>query len=157
MNQSDHEKYMQIALSAAQVAAEAGEVPVGAIVVKDGVVIAEGKNQKESTFCPTHHAEILAIESASKHLRSWRLSDCDLYVTLEPCLMCAGAILQSRIRTVIFGTPDPKGGAVISLYKALEDPRQNHRCEVVPNILPKPCSEILTQFFQARRKSKYPS
>ena len=149
-----HEKFMKMALAEAQVAAEAGEVPVGAVVVKDGKVLSVTGNAKESTFCPTHHAEILAIEAASKALGAWRLSDCDLYVTLEPCLMCSGAILQARIKRVIYGARDPKGGAVDSLFTTLNDSRLNHQCEVIAGVLEKPCSEILSQFFKKRRSQK---
>lgn len=143
---------MQIALEEARKARDLGEVPVGAIIVKDGKVLAQTHNLKETESSALEHAEIRAISMASKALGAWRLVDCDLYVTLEPCVMCAGAIVQSRLRRVVFGTTDPKGGGVNSLYQILGDARLNHQSEVLSGVLEEPCSRILTEFFKERRK-----
>ncbi len=145
---------MEIALSEARKAAELGEVPVGAVVVKGGEIIAQAGNFRESYQDPLAHAEILAIQRASQFLQSWRLLDCTLYVTLEPCIMCAGAIVQSRIPNLVFGANDPKGGGVRSLYQICEDERLNHRVEVVEGILQNDCSRVLSEFFQERRLEK---
>lgn len=143
--------WMKRALALAEKAATAGEVPVGAVIVKDGKPLAQARNQRESMNSPLGHAEILAIHRASQKLKSWRLAGCTLYVTLEPCVMCAGAIVQSRIDRVVFGATDPKGGAVKSLYEILQDQRLNHRSQVTDNILSQPCGEVLSQFFKKRR------
>ena len=145
-------EFMQAALDLAKAAEREGEVPVGAVIVKDGKVVGQGQNRKESLNLATRHAEIEAIEDASKNLDAWRLEDCDLYVTLEPCLMCAGAIVASRIKKVYYGTDDPKGGAVKSLYQALNDSRLNHKCEVEAGLLKDECSQILKDFFKAKRE-----
>ncbi|RIK72326.1 MAG: tRNA-specific adenosine deaminase, partial [Planctomycetota bacterium] len=129
---------MTLALSAAQAAAEADEAPVGAVVVHQGRVIAQARNQREALRDPTAHAEMIAITQAAAALDRWRLDGCTLYVTLEPCPMCAGAIVQARIPRVVFGALDPKAGAVTSLYRLLEDQRLNHRCEVVAGVLAEP-------------------
>ncbi|MDR3110645.1 MAG: tRNA adenosine(34) deaminase TadA [Planctomycetaceae bacterium] len=142
---------MRLALDEAGIAAGNGEVPVGALITHDGVVIATGSNNREHDNDPTAHAEVVAIRRAAKQLRSWRLDNCALYVTLEPCPMCAGAILQARIPTVVYGTTDPKAGAVHTLYRLLNDSRLNHRCEVIGGVLADECGEILSEFFQARR------
>ena len=125
---------MKMALQEAQWALEEDEVPVGAVIVHQDRVIARAHNQREQLHDPTAHAEMIAITQAAESLRSWRLDGCALYVTLEPCPMCAGAILQARIPTVIYGAADPKAGAVYTLYRLLDDPRLNHRCMVVPSI-----------------------
>ena len=147
-----HNFQMSEALKLAQEAELADEVPVGAVVVRGGQIIGRGRNRKEEALQATRHAEIEAIEEASQTLGAWRLTDCDLYVTLEPCPMCAGAILQSRIRTLYFGTSDSKGGAVVSLYQLLDDNRWNHSTKVVSGILQKECSQILTDFFKKKRE-----
>jgi len=147
-----HEAYMRIALQEAELALEENEVPVGAVIVHQDRVIGRAHNQRERLRDPTAHAEMLAITQAAESLRSWRLEACALYVTLEPCPMCAGAILQARIPTVVYGATDPKAGAVRSLYQLLEDPRLNHRCLIVPAVLAEPCAEILTRFFQKQRE-----
>lgn len=147
-----HELYMRRALNEARAAREANEVPVGAIIVKEGKVIASAHNQRETLHDPTAHAEMIAITQAAQALEDWRLEGCVLYVTLEPCIMCSGAILQSRIPTVVFGAHDPKAGGVTSMFKLLSDNRLNHRCEVVHSILAPECGEILSLFFQAQRK-----
>jgi tRNA(adenine34) deaminase len=144
---------MQMALQEAQWALEEDEVPVGAVIVHQDRVIARAHNQREQLHDPTAHAEMIAITQAAESLRSWRLDGCALYVTLEPCPMCAGAILQARIPTVIYGAADPKAGAVYTLYRLLDDPRLNHRCLVVPSVLAGPCGEILSRFFQQQRQA----
>ncbi|QHS23858.1 nucleoside deaminase [Virgibacillus sp. MSP4-1] len=150
----DHEKYMRMALNEAAKAEQADEVPIGAIIVKDEQVIARAGNLRETSQMAKGHAEFLAIEKANQVLNSWRLDDCTLYVTLEPCPMCAGAILQARIPTVVFGTYDPKAGSCGSLVNLVEDPRFNHRAEVIPEVLQEECSLILKQFFKGLRERK---
>lgn len=147
-----HDLFMRRALTEARAARDEEEVPVGAIIVRDGKVIASAHNQRETLHDPTAHAEMIAITQAAQALEDWRLEECTLYVTLEPCIMCSGAILQARIPTVIYGASDPKGGGVASLYKLLSDNRLNHRCEIVPGVLAAECGEILTLFFQAQRR-----
>ena len=146
-----HEHFMRMALHEAQAALEEDEVPVGAVIVHDGRVIASAHNQREQLRDPTAHAEMIAITQAAEGLQSWRLEGCTLYVTLEPCPMCAGAILQARIPVVVYGAADPKGGAVHTLYQLLSDPRLNHRVQTVPGVLLDPCGQILTRFFQRQR------
>lgn len=140
-----------MALDLAQQAAAAGEVPVGAIVVCRGDVIAAAHNQRETLRDPTAHAEMIAITQAAEALGAWRLEGCTLYVTLEPCPMCAGGIVQARLPRVVYGAADPKAGAVESLYTLLGDGRLNHRCEVQGGVLAEECGAVLTDFFRARR------
>jgi tRNA(adenine34) deaminase len=140
-----------MAYQEAQAALAEDEVPVGAVIVHQGQVIAAAHNQREQLRDPTAHAEMIAITQAAESLGSWRLDDCTLYVTLEPCPMCAGAIVQARIALVVYGAQDPKAGAVDTLYQLLRDPRLNHRCQSVSHVLAEPCSAILTQFFQRQR------
>jgi tRNA(adenine34) deaminase len=147
-----HAHYMQLALKEAELALGEGEVPVGAVIVHDDRVIASACNQREQLHDPTAHAEMIAITQAAEALRSWRLDGCTLYVTLEPCPMCAGAILQARIPTVVYGAADPKAGAVHTLYRLLDDPRLNHRSLVVSGVLAEPCGAILSRFFQKQRE-----
>jgi tRNA(adenine34) deaminase len=142
---------MRLAYQEAQQALEEDEVPVGAVIVHSERVIASAHNQREQLRDPTAHAEMIAITQAAEALGSWRLDECLLYVTLEPCPMCAGAILQARIPWLIYGTPDPKAGAVHTLYQLLADPRLNHRCQTVSGVLAGPCGEILSRFFQHKR------
>jgi tRNA(adenine34) deaminase len=146
-----HKTFMQLALQEAEAAFAENEVPVGAVIVCDGRVIAAAHNQREQLHDPTAHAEMIAITQAAESLGSWRLDGCTLYVTLEPCPMCAGAILQARIPTVVYGAPDPKAGAVQTLFKLLSDARLNHRCQNVPGVLSEQCGAILTRFFQQQR------
>ncbi len=146
-----HPHYMQMALTQAQIAQSQDEVPVGAVIIHQGRVIAAAHNQRELLRDPTAHAEMLAITQAAEALGDWRLVDCALYVTLEPCPMCAGAIVNARIPLVIFGASDPKAGAVASLFRMLDDSRLNHRCDVVAGVLAGHCSEILTDFFRRQR------
>jgi tRNA(adenine34) deaminase len=147
-----HEYFMQLALSEAEQAFREEEAPIGAVIVHEGRVIAAAHNQREQLHDPTAHAEMIAITQAAESLRSWRLEGCALYVTLEPCPMCAGAILQARIPLVVYGAADPKAGAVHSLFRLLDDARLNHRCEIVPQVLAEPCGQILTRFFQEQRR-----
>ena len=138
----------------AEKAGERGEIPVGAVLVCRQTIISRGFNQKEKLQNPTRHAEIIALEAASLKLKSWRLNECRLYVSLEPCLMCAGALIQARIQRLIYAAPDPKAGAVDSLYQTLKDPRLNHRIKTTSGILEKQSSELLKAFFQKRRAKK---
>ncbi len=147
-----HEHFMRMALAEAQQALAEDEVPVGAVIVCGERLVASAHNQREQLCDPTAHAEMIAITQAATALESWRLNDCTLYVTLEPCPMCAGAILQARIPVVVYGATDAKAGAVDSLFHLLGDERLNHRCQVVPGVLAKECGEMLTQFFQAQRQ-----
>ena len=147
----EHENFMRLALAQAEAAREENEVPVGAVIVHNGRVIAQAHNQREQLQDPAAHAEMIAITQAAEFLGTWRLENCTLYVTLEPCPMCAGAILQARIPTVVYGAADPKAGAVRSLYRLLEDERLNHTCKVIDGVLAEPCGAILTEFFKAQR------
>ena len=142
---------MRRALELAAEACAVGEVPIGALIVHDGKIVAEAANARETSKVATHHAEILAIERACLALDRWRLSDCDLYVTLEPCTMCAGAIVLARFRSVVFGAMDPKAGAVGSLSNVLADERLNHRPVVVSGILATESAQLLSSFFKTRR------
>lgn len=152
----DDERYMKIALEQALAAAAADEAPVGAVIVSDGRVLAAARNEREALRDPTAHAEMIAITQAASALQNWRLENCTLYVTLEPCPMCAGAIVLARIPRVVFGALDPKGGAVRSLYRLLEDARLNHRVEVVEGVLSEPCGLVLSEFFRGKRRQRRP-
>jgi tRNA(adenine34) deaminase len=142
---------MQEALREAEIAYSHQEVPIGAVVVYQNKIIARAHNRKEELQNPTAHAEILALQEAARYLGSWHLEDIDLYVTLEPCPMCAYAMLQARIKRLIFGTSDPKAGAAGSVINMVQDKRFNHQIEVVSGVLEKECSLILQRFFQERR------
>ncbi|MEC1180732.1 tRNA adenosine(34) deaminase TadA [Metasolibacillus meyeri] len=146
--------FMQEALIEAQKAGEKGEVPIGAILVHNGEIIARAHNLRETTQNAVTHAELLAIQQACEEIGSWRLEDTTLYVTLEPCPMCAGAILQSRVPRVVYGARDLKAGCVDSLYRLLNDERFNHECNVVEGVLAEQCGQILTDFFRALRARK---
>ena len=148
------EKFMREALKEAKKAYDKLEVPVGCVIVKDGKIIARGHNLKETKQDTTKHAEMIAIQKASKKLNSWRLIDCEMYVTLEPCSMCAGAIIQSRIKKIYIGTLDEKTGAVGSILNLLEDYTFNHKVEVETGILKTDCENILKEFFKELRKAK---
>lgn len=147
--------YMKKALELAEIAAETGEVPVGAVVVKKstGEIVGKGYNKRETDKLSTAHAEIIAIENASKYLGGWRLIDCELYVTLEPCPMCAGAIINSRIERVIFGAKDLKAGSCGSVVNLFELP-YNHKPELTCSVMAQECSEVLSDFFRGLRKNK---
>ncbi len=146
-----HEAWMQQAFLQAQDAYAEGEVPVGAVIVHQGRIIAAAHNQRETLQDPTAHAEMIAITQAAQALESWRLTECILYVTLEPCPMCAGAIVQARIPRIVYGTSDPKAGACHSLYQITDDPRLNHRVEVIAGVMQNECREILQMFFAQQR------
>ena len=148
------EKFMKEALKEAKKAYDKLEVPVGAVIVKDGKIIARAHNLKETKFDTTRHAEILAIQKASKKLNSWRLLDCEMYVTLEPCSMCAGARISSRIKKVYIGASDEKTGAVGSVLNLLDDYTFNHKVEYEKGILQDECEELLKDFFKNLRKIK---
>ena len=147
-------EYMKLALSAAQEAAKKGEVPVGAVVVSAGEVVGTGYNCREGQQNPLGHAEIIAIQDAANRLRTWRLEHCDIYVTLEPCLMCTGAILQARFRRLVFGCLDSKAGAVESLYRLCEDPRLNHQVQATGSLLAQESAALLADFFTRLRLQK---
>ena len=149
-----HEAFMRMAYREAELAWSEDEVPIGAVIVQSNRVIARAHNQREQLHDPTAHAEMIAITQAAEALQNWRLENTTLYVTLEPCPMCAGAIVLARIPTVVYAAPDPKAGAAESLYELLSDPRLNHRAAVVSGVLRQPCSELLTQFFQQKRSPK---
>lgn len=144
-------EWMQIALDLAHQAASIGEVPVGAIVVKDGVVIGRGANAPIGLHDPTAHAEVIAMRQAAQHLGNYRLVDCTLYVTLEPCAMCAGAMQHARISRLVFGANDPKTGACGSVINVMTEPKLNHHCEVVAGVMAEDCGAVLTAFFKQRR------
>ena len=148
----DHdEEFMSLALAEAEKALLAGEVPVGAIVVRGGEVIASAHNGPVGLKDPSAHAEILALRRAAAAEGNYRLAGVTLYVTIEPCLMCAGALVHARVSRLVFGAPDPKGGAVVSLYGVLQDARLNHRVDVTGGVLREACSEILSRFFREKR------
>jgi len=147
-----HEEYMKIALSLAQEAGESGEIPVGAIVVVNGEIVAKACNEKEMRGDATAHAEILALQRAAKQVGHWRLSDATMYVTLEPCSMCAGAMVQARLGNLVFGAYDLKAGAAGSVVDLLDHPAFNHRVIVKSGVLAEECGQILKEFFDAKRK-----
>lgn len=150
LNKSDQE-LMQIAIKEAQIAEENGDVPIGAIVVYQNQIIGRAYNQREQLQDPTAHAEIIALTQAAAFLESWRLHGCTMYVTLEPCTMCAGALVLARIDRLVYGCDDPKTGAVRSLYNIVTDERLNHIIDVTSGVLAEECSGLLQQFFQRRR------
>lgn len=144
---------MRAALDEAQAARDLGEVPVGAVVVLDGEIVGRGRNQPIGSHDPTAHAEIVAMRQAAARLGNYRLTGATLYVTIEPCLMCVGAMVHARIARLVYGAPEPKAGAVMSTMRAHEHPALNHRIEVSGGVLETECREIVQQFFAARRKS----
>ena len=145
------EKFMAQALKQAEISANFDEVPVGAVIVKDGKIIARGHNLRESKNDPTAHAEIVAIRKACKKLSSWRLEGCTIYVTIEPCSMCAGTLLWTRIQRIVYGAKDPKGGALGSSYNLFEVKNINHRPEITGGVLEKKCSTLMSTFFRSKR------
>jgi tRNA(adenine34) deaminase len=154
--QNVDERWMRTAIAEARLAEAEGEVPVGAVIVHDSKIIACAHNQREFSQDPTRHAEMIAIQEAAKKLGSWRLIDTTLYVTLEPCPMCAGALVNARVPRVVWGCDDPKAGATRTLYKIGTDARLNHRFECVPGVLDEACSALLTEFFGAIRAKNKP-
>ena len=145
---------MQLALALAQEAAEQGEVPVGAIVMKDGVVIGRGRNAPIGNHDPSAHAEMMALREAAQAIGNYRLVDCTLYVTLEPCAMCAGAIQHARITRLVYGASDPKTGACGSVVNLMAETKLNHHCEVIAGVLAEECGAALSDFFKQRRKNR---
>jgi tRNA(adenine34) deaminase len=143
--------FMRLALEEAGIAFQVGEVPVGAILVQDNVVMAKAHNCRETLNDPTGHAEIIVLKTGAAKIGSWRLTNAALYVTKEPCIMCAGAIVNARIGRLVYGCMDEKGGAVNSLYSLLSDKRLNHQVEVISGVLEEECSEVLKKFFRERR------
>jgi len=154
MIEKSHDYWMTRAIAEARKAEAKAEVPIGCVIVRDGRIIARGHNLRETTQDPAAHAELIAIRKAARKLGSWRLLDSTLYVTLEPCIMCMGAIILSRIPTVVFGCYDPKGGAAGSLYDLSDDPRLNHRVVLQPLVLESECSGLLSSFFAELRARK---
>jgi tRNA(adenine34) deaminase len=146
-----HEHFMRLALREAQAALEEDEVPIGSVIVHQNRVIAAAHNQREALHDPTAHAEMIAITQAAEQLRDWRLEDCTLYVTLEPCPMCAGAIVQARVPRLVFGATDPKAGACVSLYSIVTDSRLNHQVEMIGGVMELDCATILKEFFARKR------
>jgi tRNA(adenine34) deaminase len=146
------EQWMAQALAEARLAGDEGEVPIGAVVVLEGRIVGRGRNARERLRDPTAHAEILALQEASRALQRWRLTGATIYATLEPCFMCAGALVNARIDRLVFAVPDPKAGAVGSLFDVPRDERLNHRVEVASGVLAEECGELLRGFFRARRK-----
>ena len=146
-----YEKYMLEALKEAELAAEEDEVPIGCVIVKDDKIISRAHNQRDKSHNPLGHAETLAIKKASDIIGDWQLVDCELYVTIEPCIMCAGAIIQSRIKKVIYGAPDLKGGAFGSSIDVMNASNINHHPEIISGILEKECSQIIIDYFKSKR------
>lgn len=151
---NNDQTYMELAIEEANKAGQLGEVPIGAVIVHEGEIIARAHNLRETSQNAVTHAELSAIQIACEKLRSWRLEDTVLYVTLEPCPMCAGAILQSRIPRIVYGARDPKGGCVHTFYELLSDSRFNHQCEVTEGVLADECGALLTDFFRELRRKK---
>ncbi|MBR2614391.1 MAG: tRNA adenosine(34) deaminase TadA [Clostridia bacterium] len=148
------EKFMRLALKEADKGERLDEIPIGAVIVKDGKVLAKAFNKRESLQDPTAHAEILAIKKASKKLKSWRLDGCEMFITLEPCPMCAGAIVNARIKKVYFGAKEPKSGSVISKFNILTDAGLNHKVEFLGGVLEEECSQKIKTYFKSLRKIK---
>lgn len=148
---ANDEYYMALALEQAREAAVAGEIPIGAVLVRDGKILVADRNRREELNDATAHAEVLVIRQAGELLSGWRIFDSTLYVTLEPCPMCAGAMVQARIDRLVFGASDPKGGAAGTLYNIVRDQRLNHRLEVTSGVMAEECAAILQQFFKKRR------
>jgi tRNA(adenine34) deaminase len=151
MRNTNDEQFMKFAIEQAGIAEENGDVPIGAVIVHNGQIIGKAYNQREQLQDPTAHAEIIALTQAAAALESWRLEDCTMYVTLEPCPMCAGALVLARIDRLVYGCNDPKTGAVKSLYNIVTDGRLNHRIEVTGGVLADQCSKLLQGFFEKRR------
>ncbi len=154
MKQDKTTYFMKSALRQAKKAALIDEVPIGCVIVKNGRIIAKGHNVRESHLDPTGHAEMIAIRQAARKLKSWRLNGCDLYVTIEPCSMCAGAIVLARIDKVIFGASDPKGGALGSSYNLYEQPKLNHYPSVISGVMNSECQTMISNYFKTKRNQK---
>ena len=149
-----HEHWMKLAFREAEKAYNLDEIPVGAVVVHNNSVIGRGHNLRETLKDPTAHAEMIALTAASEHLQNWRLEDCTLYVTMEPCPMCAGAVLNARISEVVYGVLDPKAGAVDSLFHLCEDPRLNHQCKIISGVYKTPIEGLIDSFFKKLRNKR---
>ncbi|GAB1533514.1 MULTISPECIES: tRNA adenosine(34) deaminase TadA [Brevibacillus] len=156
IQENEHDYYMKQAMEEARKAAAIGEVPIGAVIVRDGEIVGRGYNLRETQKDPTLHAELIAIREASERLGGWRLIGCTLYVTLEPCPMCAGAIVQSRIEQVVYGARDPKAGCAGTLMNLLAEPRFNHQVPVIEGVLAEECGQMLKDFFRGLRKKRQP-
>ena len=152
MDEKNDERYMRLALEEAEAAAAEGEVPIGAVVVCDGQVVARAHNRREGDADPSAHAEFLAMVEAARALGRWRLTGCTVYVTLEPCLMCAGLMVNARVDRCVYGAADPKGGAVGTLFDVSHDPRLNHEFSVTSGVMANESAELLRSFFRARRR-----
>ena len=150
----EHRRFMGVALLQAQSAAEADEVPVGAVIAFENTIIARAHNQRHTLADPTAHAEMIALTQAAEYLGNWRLHGCTVYVTLEPCAMCAGALVLARVDRLVYGPADPKAGACESLYHIVTDERLNHRLEVISGVMAEPCSMLLQEFFAKKRSKK---
>lgn len=149
-----YNRFMTAAIGQAQIARDNGDVPVGTVIVHENKIIAKGYNQRDQLNDSTAHAEIIALTAACDYIGNWRLNDCTIYVTLEPCPMCAGAMVLARLDRLVYGCDDPKAGACGSLYNIIQDDRLNHRIEITKGVLAEQCSSLLTEFFQNRRKEK---
>ena len=149
-NKTD-QRWMKLAIDQAGIAREHGDVPIGCVIVRDRQILAKACNQRDQLQDPTAHAEIIALTQAAAAVGSWRLDGCTIYVTLEPCPMCAGALVLARMPRLVYGCANPKAGAVESLYNIVQDPRLNHRLEVTAGVLAEQCSELLSGFFRQRR------
>lgn len=152
--QEEIKKWMNEAIKEAEKARAIDEVPIGAVIVKDGEIIGRGYNMRETSQNATTHAEMIAIQKANETLGNWRLEDCHLFVTLEPCVMCSGAIVLARLKSIYYGPSDPKGGAVRTLMTVLEDERLNHQCDVHSGVMEEECRILLTEFFRELRQKK---
>jgi len=150
-NPKNDERYMGVAIESAKIAEDNGDVPIGAVIVREGQIIAKAYNQREQLQDPTAHAEIIALTQAAASVENWHLDGCTMYVTLEPCCMCAGALVLSRMDKLVYGCKDPKAGACGSLYNIVADERLNHRLEVTVGVMEEECSELLQSFFARRR------
>jgi tRNA(adenine34) deaminase len=150
----EDQRMMKRAMQLARTAGERGEVPVGAVIYRAGVILSEASNDREASGDPTGHAEVVALRLAAIANGGWRLNDCSIAVTLEPCPMCAGALVNARVSRLLYGARDPKAGAVDTLYDLCRDPRLNHRMEVIGGLIGKECGSLLTNFFRARRLAK---
>lgn len=148
---TQHEAYLQLAIEQARLASDAGEVPVGAIVIFENGIVGRGRNQVLATNDPTAHAEVVALRDAARRLNNYRLTGCELYTTLEPCSMCAGAIIHARIARLVYGAADPKAGAAGSVVEVINHPRLNHQLQVTGGVLAEECGELLRAFFRDRR------
>jgi len=151
-NNKEDERFMKLAIEQARIAGENGDVPIGAVIVHNGRIIGKAYNQREQLQDPTAHAEIIALTQAAAALENWHLNGCTMYVTLEPCCMCAGALVLARMERLVYGCDDPKAGACKSLYNIVRDERLNHRLEVTCGVLAEQCGQLLQEFFAHRRQ-----